>query len=272
MADKQVIEITSSQTMNIPSGLKLGVQGDNEVTRLYFSCPRYPSDGVDLYAFTTKYFTYVTPSGNVATPMLCQNEQASGGTLTFDVPVTGDMTKYSGNVGIALCFKNGALDWNVHNAEIECLSGYHVDNPIQQYPDLAQQIATLVAQGGETLTKMQNMGSDLTDIVNNGNAVIASVDATVEKAAASAEKADAAVEEMKSEHEACKKATADANTATSKANTATNNANAATTDAKSATEKALAAAEKATAAAEPLKVRLALNDADGGLDIVVLED
>lgn len=270
MADKQVIKITSSQVMHIPSGLKLGVQGDNEVTRLYFSCPRYPSDNVDLYDFTTKYFTYITPNGTIATPLLCQNEEADGDTLTFDVPVTGNMTKYSGNVGIALCFKNGALDWNVHNAEIECLSGYHVDNPIQQYPDLAQQIATFIAQGGELLTKMQNASSDMQDIVSNGNAVIASVDATVEKAAASAEKADAAVTAIKAERTACITATKNANTATSNANEATTRANTATSNADAATEKALAAAAAAIEAAEPLKVRLALNEDDGGLDIVVI--
>ena len=256
MADKQVIEITSSQTMNIPSGLKLGVQGDNEVTRLYFSCPRYPSDSVDLYAFATKYFAYVTPNGNIATPILVQNEKVDGDTLTFDVPVTGDMTKCAGNVGIALCFKNGSLDWNVHNAEIECLSGYHIDNPIQQYPDLAQQIAALVSQGGELMVRLQNMDSGIQDIVSNGNAVIASVDATVQKAADSAEKADAAVEEMQAERTACTEATSAAKTAASEAEDATVKASAAAATASESATKADEAAEKANAAAETIDSKI----------------
>ena len=256
MADKQVIEITSSQTMNIPSGLKLGVQGDNEVTRLYFSCPRYPSDSVDLYAFATKYFAYVTPNGNIATPILVQNEKVDGDTLMFDVPVTGDMTKCAGNVGIALCFKNGSLDWNVHNAEIECLSGYHIDNPIQQYPDLAQQIAALVSQGGELMVRLQNMDSGIQDIVSNGNAVIASVDATVQKAADSAEKADAAVEEMQAERTACTEATSAAKTAASEAEDATVKASAAAATASESATKADEAAEKANAAAETIDSKI----------------
>lgn len=250
MADKQVIEITASQTMHIPSGLKLGVQGDNEVTRLYFSCPRYPSDDVDLYAFPAKYFTYVTPNGTVATPLLVQNEKTEGDALTFDVPVTGDMTKYAGSVGIALCFKNGALDWNVHNAEIECMSGYHVDNPIQQYPDLAQQIATLISQGGELLTKLQNVDSATQNLISNGNAVIASVDPIVEKAAASAEQADAAVAEIKDEREACIEATNNATAATEAAETATTKATAAAENANTAADAANAAAESADTAAD----------------------
>ena len=256
MADKQVIEITASQTMVIPSGLTLGVQGDNEVKRLYFSCPRYPSDDVDLYLFDTKYFVYITPNGTVSNAMLCQNEAVDGDTLTFDVPVTGDMTKYSGNVGIGLCFKDGELDWNVHNAEILCISGYHVDNPIAQYPDLAQQISTLIIQGGALLTQLQNTKSDISDIVANGNSVIASVENIVKTASESAATANQAVKDIADERTACIEATSAANTAASAADTATESANAAATTASESAAKADEAAEKANTAAETIDSKI----------------
>jgi hypothetical protein len=189
MADK-VIQITADQRMTIPYGLTLGVQGDNEITRLYFSCIRYPSDGVDLSEFTTKYFTYITPNGIIPTPFLVENEKTNDDDITFEVPVTGGMTQYAGNVGIGLCFKKGDLDWNVHNSSLRCMSGYHVENPVQQYPDLAQQITTFISQGGTVLHQLTNMRDSLGDIITEGNAVIARNKLVNETATESADRAE----------------------------------------------------------------------------------
>ena len=110
-----------TREIKIPYEYKLfGVESDEKVTRIYFSCPRIVGDNVDL-ATLNLYINYSNAKGELHLYYI-DDVSISGDNIIFSSRLSRNVTKYAGTVKFLVCAKKSDSDdilneWNTKIAK-----------------------------------------------------------------------------------------------------------------------------------------------------------
>ena len=153
-----------SRTINVPDSERLfGVEGDKDVERKYFQCPKIVGDNQDLSQDYILFINYVNANGDPDAYKI-NDMQVEGDNITFSWLLEENVTKYRGNIQFAF----GAIipgdeaedpdknRWNTTiNTDCTCLVGLECTQQVaESNPDALAQIWAAIdelkAGGGGT--------------------------------------------------------------------------------------------------------------------------
>ena len=139
-----------SRTINVPDSERLfGVEGDKDVERKYFQCPKIVGDNQDLSQDYILFINYVNANGDPDAYKI-SDMQVDGNNITFSWLLDENVTKYRGSIQFAFgAIKPGdeAEDpdknrWNTTiNTDCTCLVGLKCTQQVaESNPDALAQI------------------------------------------------------------------------------------------------------------------------------------
>ena len=154
--DEEALSIDfDTRRINIPSTvMNLGVESDDSVKRLYFTCPKMYGD-FDMSSFDIRInYMNANREGDVY-PV--EDVTESNGIVTFSWLVGRNATKYKGNVSFIVCMKlNGVKEFNTTVAQLPVLEGLETGElVVQENPDIIEEILTRLdnVQGSVSLSR-----------------------------------------------------------------------------------------------------------------------
>lgn len=169
-----------SRTINVPDSERLfGVEGDKDVERKYFQCPKIVGDNQDLSQDYILFINYVNANGDPDAYHI-DDMEIDGDNITFSWLLEENVTKYRGNIQFAFgAIKPGdeAEDpdknrWNTTiNTDCTCLVGLKCTQQVaESNPDALVQIWAAIDElkaGGGASGKD---GREV-ELQNNGTAI-----------------------------------------------------------------------------------------------------
>lgn len=175
-----------SRTINVPDSERLfGVEGDKDVERKYFQCPKIVGDNQDLSQDYILFINYVNANGDPDAYKI-SDMQVEGDNITFSWPLEENVTKYRGDIQFAF----GAIipgdtpedpdknRWNTTiNTDCTCLIGLKSTQMVaESNPDALAQIWAAIDQlkaggGGSGTTNYNNLSNkpQLNGVTLEGN-------------------------------------------------------------------------------------------------------
>lgn len=131
--DQIVYEIDpTTRVINIPSDFLLGVESDEKVNRVYFTCPKIVGDNIDLTALTLRV-NYQNANGDKDYDSVEDVAETSDGSgiITFSWSLSREVTAYKGTVTFTICAvkKTGVEitnEWNTIPATGKVAEGLEV--------------------------------------------------------------------------------------------------------------------------------------------------
>ena len=144
-----------TRRITIPSTvMNLGVESDDSVKRLYFTCPKMYGD-FDMSTFDIR-INYMN-AGSEGDVYPVEDVTESDGIVTFSWLVGRNATKYKGNVSFIVCMKlNGVKEFNTTVAQLRVLEGLETGElVVQENPDIIEEILTRLdnVQGSVSLSR-----------------------------------------------------------------------------------------------------------------------
>lgn len=142
-----------SRTINVPDSERLfGVEGDKDVERKYFQCPKIVGDNIDLsqhqiyvsYAFTTTENSTSFPDADGL--YHCEDVEVSGNNITFSWLLSGNVFANPGFIAFKVMAKKSEGEelktkWNTAPAiGSVLLTVPDGENIAEEYPDVINQI------------------------------------------------------------------------------------------------------------------------------------
>lgn len=136
-----------TRTITVPQALQLlGVESDQEVTRLPFRCPKIVGDNIDLSNFKLR-INFQNANGELDIYPIT-DMQVDGEDITFSWVLSRKVTAYKGTTAFAFCAKNPSADgtvtkeWNTTiNKECKSLEGLEAgEDIVSQNPDVLESI------------------------------------------------------------------------------------------------------------------------------------
>ena len=142
-----------SRTINVPDSERLfGVEGDKDVERKYFQCPKIVGDNIDLsqhqiyvsYAFTTTENSTSFPDADGL--YHCEDVEVSGDNITFSWLLSGNVFANPGFIAFKVMAKKSEGEelktkWNTAPAiGSVLLTVPDGENIAEEYPDVINQI------------------------------------------------------------------------------------------------------------------------------------
>ena len=165
-----------SRTINVPDSERLfGVEGDKDVERKYFQCPKIVGDNIDLsqhqiyvsYAFTTTENSTSFPDADGL--YHCEDVEVSGDNITFSWLLSGNVFANPGFIAFKVMAKKSEGEelktkWNTAPAYGSVLITVPDGESIaEKYPDVINQIIErldTIDNGGATEEKIQQAVED----------------------------------------------------------------------------------------------------------------
>ena len=124
---------------------ELGVESDEQVTRLYFQCPRIVGDNVDLTDYTL-YINYMNANSETNVYLVDDVTEYDDDTITFSWLLTRHVTAYQGTVSYIVCAKihDGSSitnEWNTKVATGTVAEGLEATSEEEEYAlDIIEQV------------------------------------------------------------------------------------------------------------------------------------
>lgn len=122
-----------TRKIEVPADLLLGVESDEDVTRIYFTCPKIVGDNIDLTSLQLRV-NYANAKGDkkyytIADVTESQNDPDK---IVFSWLLAREVTSYKGDVTFIVCAvkRNGieiVNEWNTIAATGKVLAGLEVD-------------------------------------------------------------------------------------------------------------------------------------------------
>lgn len=170
-----------SRTINVPDSERLfGVEGDKDVERKYFQCPKIVGDNQDLSQDYILFINYVNANGDPDAYKI-SDMQVEGDNITFSWLLEESVTKYRGNIQFAFgAIKPGDETddpdknrWNTTiNTDCTCLVGLKCTQQVaESNPDALAQIWAAI----DELKAGGGGGSGITVALKNALLNLASV-------------------------------------------------------------------------------------------------
>lgn len=170
IADDALVIDPESRTILTPAnGLILGVESDEESERVYFVCPRFVGDNIDLSALQIRTI-YKNANGDKDF-RICTDVSVDGDNVRFSWLLSRKVTKYKGKVNFIVCAIRTQADgtikneWNTTLAEGIALEGLEVDvteEDFEEPKDIVLQLIEMLNQKeAELLEEVENIRTDV---------------------------------------------------------------------------------------------------------------
>lgn len=135
--DHPVYEIDpETRTIQVPRDLVLGVESDECVNRIYFSCPKIVGDNVDLSTLGLRVI-YKNPNGRKRKYDVDDVTESltNPNNIEFSWKLEREVTEFKGDVAFKICaIKNSGneivTEWNTCNATGKVMEGMELDETV----------------------------------------------------------------------------------------------------------------------------------------------
>lgn len=153
-----------TRAITLPTGFtNFGVESDENAKRVYFKCPRYVGDNLDLTTLNLRV-NYQNANGD-KDKYLVTDVTVDGENVVFSWLLSRKATMYSGVLSFIVCAvkvdSSGAIlnEWNTTLCRGDVLGGLEVENPeiTEEVSDLISQLVNLV---NDSITSVETLASE----------------------------------------------------------------------------------------------------------------
>lgn len=167
--DSLVIDPESRVILTPVGGLVLGVESDQDSERVYFACPRFVGDNIDLSSLQLRVI-YRNAKGEKDF-RICTDVKVDGDKVRFSWLLSRKVTRYKGKVNFIVCAIRTQADgtikneWNTTLAEGIALEGLEIDIQEEEFEepkDIVLQLLEMLNQKeAELLEEVENLRTDV---------------------------------------------------------------------------------------------------------------